>query len=203
MNYIAFEGVDYAGKSTQIALLCNWLTQRHYTPITLYEPTYGPQGTEIRKAIAERHPLTLAEQIDLFTKDRVEHVKSKIRPLLEFVKSHSSFLIIQDRCYLSAPAYQGDSELSMVSLLERQRAIAPIPDLIFLIDVPVTIVLRRRLMSGVKSDLFGRKDILDRVRENYLRLARDCTERIEVVDGRDPPESVSEKIIDILAKELH
>ena len=203
MNYIAFEGIDYAGKSTQIALLSAWLTRRYYTPITLCEPTYGRYGTEIRKLISERHSLTLTEQIDLFTKDREQHVQLKIRPLLKFMESHPSFMIIQDRCYLSAPAYQGDSERSMHFLLEGQRALAPTPDLIFLIDVPVTTVLRRRLISGVEADSFGRKDILDRVRRNYLYLARDCTERIEVVDGRDSPESVSKNVIDILAKELH
>lgn len=202
MKYIAFEGIDFAGKSTQTALLGKWLTQRYYTPIHLFEPTYGRYGKEIRGYIDNNRAFPIEGQIDLFTKDREEHVRCKIQPLLEFIESNTSFLVIQDRCYLSAPAYQADSETSMICLLEKQRTIAPIPDIIFLVDVPVPVALKRQLISDAEASLFERRDVLERVRQNYLRLARKCRERIEVVDGRGPPEAVNGKIADILAREL-
>lgn len=202
LKYIAFEGIDYAGKGTQIALLSDWLACRYYTPITLFEPTYGQYGKRIRKCIIERCTLPIAEQVELFTQDRREHVRWKVKPLLEFVKSHTSFLIIQDRCYLSAPAYQADSEVSMMSLLRGQQSIAPRPDIIFLIDVPVVEALQRRVKSGMDAGIFERKETLERARRNYLFLARRCSERIEVVDGCGPRESVAEEIIKILSKEL-
>ena len=202
MKYIAFEGIDCAGKGTQIALLIEWLALQYYTPVILFEPTYGQYGRMIRKSIIERRTLPVAEQVELFTKDRREHVEWKVKPLLEFVKSHTSFLIIQDRCYLSAPAYQAENEMTMLSLLREQQAIAPTPDIIFLIDVPVVEALERQVKSGMEAGLFERREVLERVRENYLFLARECGERIELVDGCGAPESVSREIIKILTGEL-
>ena len=202
VKYIAFDGIDCAGKGTQIALLNEWLTHRCYTPITLFEPTHGQYGKRIRKSISEGCTLPVAEQIELFTKDRKEHVKYKVAPLLEFVTNHTSFLIIQDRCYLSAPAYQAESEVSMITLLREQQMIAPTPDIIFLIDVPVVEALGRQIKSGIAATLFERQEILERVRRNYLFLARVCRERIEIVDGCGAPEGVSERIIGTLTEEL-
>ena len=203
VNYIAFEGIDYAGKGTQIELLQSWLVRRYYTPIILFEPTYGEYGKVMRQEIVELTDSPSVRQIDLFTKDRQQHVRNKIRPLLNFVQSHHNFLIIQDRCYFSAPAYQASGEAGMLCLLKAQQRIAPPPDIVFLIDLPVDDVMARQVKSGVKATLFEEKDTLERVRKNYLFLAKECASTVKVIDGRGTPKCVNGRITEILAGELN
>ena len=202
LKYIAFEGIDHSGKSTQINLLQEWLTRRNYTPIVLFEPTHGQYGQEIRKYIVESINVPMARQIELFTKDREEHVRKKIQPLLRFVQTHGSFIVIQDRCYLSAPAYQAVGKGSMISLLRAQQELAPTPDIIFMLDVPVNEALERHARSGATATLFERKDILERVRNNYLFLAQACSQTVRIIDGCGTSGHVNRKITETLEKEL-
>lgn len=202
LKYIAFEGIDHSGKSTQIRLLQEWLVHRNYTPIILFEPTHGQYGREIREYIVGSTDLSMARQVELFTKDREEHVRRKIQPLLCFVQAHGSFLIIQDRCFLSAPAYQAEGKSSMISLLRMQQELAPTPDIIFMLDVPVKEALERQLRSGATATLFERKDILERVRKNYLFLAEECGQPVRIIDGCGTSEHVNRTITGILEKEL-
>lgn len=201
-KYIAFEGIDGSGKSTQISLLEKWLTRRNYTPIVLFEPTHGRYGEEIRKLMNGPAKLSMARQIELFTKDREEHVRKKIQPLLRFVHAHGYFIVIQDRCYLSAPAYQAVDKKSMLSLLRLQQDIAPRLDTIFMLDVPVKEALKRHLKSGRKASLFEREDILERVRKNYLFLAEECSRTVRIIDGCGTPGQVNQEITQFLGKEL-
>lgn len=202
LKYIAFEGIDHSGKSTQINLLQEWLAHQNYTPIVLFEPTHGQYGREIRKHIVGSTNISKARQIELFTKDREEHVRKKIQPLLCFVQAHSSFLIVQDRCFLSAPAYQAVGKSSMISLLRTQQELAPTPEIIFMLDVPVKEALERHVRSGTAATLFERKDILERVRNNYLFLAKECSQTVRVIDGCGTAGHVNWKITEILKKEL-
>ena len=202
MKYIAFEGIDGAGKGTQIELLCAWLVKRYYTPITLCEPTYGQYGAEVRKRWLADSDFSRDEQIRLFTLDRREHVEAKVRPLLEFVERHPFFLIVQDRYYLSGPAYQAEGKKTMIELLRSQQNIAPKPDIIFLIDVSVETAVERIAMTEKRSGVFERSEVLERARKNYLFLAGEGSERIKVIDGGAPPEDVSAQIIETLSDGL-
>ena len=201
-KYIAFEGIDHSGKSTQISLLQEWLARRNYTSIVLFEPTHGQYGREIREYIVESIEIPVDRQVELFTKDRKEHVRKKIRPLLCFVQAHSSFLIIQDRCFLSAPAYQAVGKRSMISLLRAQQELAPTPDIIFVLDVPVKEALDRQLRSGATATLFEREEFLERTRKNYLFLAKECRQTVRIIDGCGTSERVNREITEILEKEL-
>ena len=202
LNYVAFEGIDYAGKGTQIALLQPWLARRYYTPINLFEPTYGQYGKAIRKEIVELTHSSTSRQTDLLTEDRRQHVRYKIQPLLDFVRRHPFFLIVQDRCYFSAPAYQGSGKACMLSMLKAQQKIAPPPDIVFLIDLPVDDAIERQVQSGLPATLFERKETLERVRQNYLLIAAEFRSTIKLIDGRGAPECVNRRITKILAKEL-
>ena len=202
IKYIAFEGIDCAGKGAQIMLLSEWLEKRDFTPIRLFEPTNGRYGRRIQKCIVEKAPISVARQIELFTKDREEHVRGRVRPLLDLVKKYKHFFIVQDRCYLSAPAYQADSEEKMFSLLRRQQAIAPAPDIIFLLDIPVDAALQRQGKSKKPVTKFDKKEVLERVRNNYLFLVDKCAERIEVIDGFKSREAVCADVTGILSREL-
>ena len=150
--YVVFEGIDGSGKTTQLTLLCDRLRRLFYTPIRLAEPTYGIYGKNIREHMRKGDGISMERQRELFTLDRREHVKKKLKPALEFIRANESFVIVQDRYYLSASAYQADGEVDMLTLLKEQQSIAPKPDYVFLIDVSPKEAMQR-LLKGSPDDL--------------------------------------------------
>ena len=202
-RYIAFEGIDGSGKSTQIALLCDWLVRRYYTPIRLLEPSYGRYGRAVRKSMDAGDDLPVEKQIELFTLDRKDHVRQKIQPLLRFVRDNNYFVLVQDRCYLSAPAYQAVGTTAIVALLRMQQEFAPKPDVSFLIDTPVAEALRRKRRAVERCNLFETAKILQRARENYLFLAGEGTENITVVDGSKGRTEVHRAVLRNLEEFVH
>ena len=198
LRYIVFEGIDGAGKSTQVSLLCDRLQTLTYTTVRLVEPTYGQYGTRIRTIMNESQNLSIDKQRELFTLDRREHVERKIKPLLAFIEENDAFLIVQDRYYLSASAYQARSEDEMPALLREQQGFAPRPDVVFLLDVPVEIAMERLIKGGKKKSIFETPDLLDKIRGRYLTLAKEKSEPIQVIDATLLAEEVSQKVRDFL-----
>lgn len=198
LRYIVFEGIDGAGKSTQVSSLCDTLEKFSYTTVRLVEPTYGQYGTRIRALMNEGRNSSIERQRELFTLDRREHVERKIKPLLAFIEENDAFLIVQDRYYLSASAYQARSEDELPALLREQQSFAPRPDVVFLLDVPVEIAMERLVKAGKKKSIFETPDLLEEVRDRYLALEEEKSEPIQVIDASLPTEEVSQKIRQIL-----
>lgn len=198
LRYVVFEGIDGAGKSTQVSSLCDRQQKLSYTAIRLVEPTYGQYGMRIRAIMNEGEVLSIEKQRELFTLDRREHVERKINPLLAFIEENDAFFVVQDRYYLSASAYQARSEDEMPALLREQQSFAPRPDVVFLLDVPVEIAMERLIKAGRKKSIFETPDLLEKVRERYLALAKEKSEPIQVIDATLPAEEVSQTIRDFL-----
>lgn len=208
IRYIALEGIDGAGKTTQMKELCGWLMRDSYTPIPLCEPSYGKYGVEIRTRMQEGAALSLPEQVKLFCLDRQEHVESKIDPLLKFMVDNTGFVIVQDRYYLSLPAYQAREETEILHLLTIGQNMAPRPDIVFLLDVSVSTALHRlgsarrnRLGSARRRfDLLEQESVLNRARSNYLFLANEGSEAIELINAEASHEDVHRQIVDVLSQ---
>jgi dTMP kinase len=196
--HIVFEGIDGAGKTTQASLLCEKLARLNYTGVRLLEPTFAKYGLQIREQMARNEDRGQAAQDELFTLDRKEHVERKIKPLLDFIEKHPSFILVQDRYYLSAPAYQADDEDQMIARLREQQAIAPKPDSVILLDLPVEIALDRLRKTRESSTLFETSKFLEKVRQRYLFLADEGSESIEIVDGTQPPAEICDQVIGCL-----
>ena len=175
--YIVFEGIDGAGKSTQIRLLKEWLEANGFRVDTLVEPTDSEVGKLIREilqrpdATTERLQKTLAL---LFAADRM-----LIMDRLE----DESKIIISDRSFISSLAYQEPAE--WVEVLNRY---AKKPDLIILLDLDVAKSVART--SG--KDTFENEEFLTGVKENYLNLAKNYT--CEVIDANNGVNKVSSDI---------
>lgn len=198
VRYIVFEGIDGAGKTTQASLLRERLRALDCTAISLTEPTYGKYGRMVREHMTKGDDISVERQRELFTLDRRQHVEQKIKPLLQFVRQNDSFVIIQHRYYLSAPAYQADGEAEMLALLREQQSFAPKPDIVFLLDLPPELAMDRLKERVGGKSLFEKPATLKKVRDRYLFLVNEGSEHIEIIDAVAAKDEVSESVLSIL-----
>jgi dTMP kinase len=192
-RFIAFEGIDGSGLTTQAGMLRDWFRRERKNCLLTKEPSQGPVGALIIQ-ILRKHANGPQQEIDLdhyfallFAADRLYHLSTLILPALR-----SGTHVITDRYYLSSLAYQGltvDFD-SLAAMNARCRA----ADLTVYLHVPVDACMQR---IGEERrwhpDLYDQSDNLDRVQENFLVMAQRLARRghrIEIVDGDESPEAV-------------
>ncbi|HPD76285.1 MAG TPA: dTMP kinase, partial [Methanoregulaceae archaeon] len=175
---VTLEGIDGTGKSTLVAALAEPLAD--LDPVFTREPGATWVGEAVRRAIAEEtDPVTEAL---LFAADHAAHLAAVIRPALDAGK-----LVISDRYSDSRYAYQQvtldgivPDPLSWLRALHDGWTI--VPDRTFLFMLPVEeALLRLRQKNG--REHFERRDVLVKVQENYLHLARADPARFVIVDA--------------------
>ena len=135
-RFLVFEGIDGAGKSTQIELLAQALRERGLDPVLSREPTDGPWGRRLRES-ATTGRMSAADELAHFIHDRTEHVKQLIEPSLA-----AGRWVILDRYYYSTIAYQGVRGLDPQGLLQQMERLFPKPDRVFLLDLDPAAGLR-------------------------------------------------------------
>lgn len=192
-RYVALEGIDGSGKDTQIALLASRLDGVGITPIVLHEPSHGEHGRALRALMAALSA-DVARQRELFTRDRIDHVRRKIGPALELVRAQPAFALLQNRSLFSAAAYQpyGEADDDLRRTIDEQAAIAPLPELTVILDVDVATAMARLEDRG-RRDALEREDVLARVRGRYLRLA-ELYPTCVLVDASGCPKAVAEAV---------
>lgn len=199
---ISFEGLDGAGKTTQMDLLERWLQSRGVLYVRTREPGGTPLGVEIRRLLLNRPELAidpLAEAF-LFQADRAQHFARLVIPALGEGK-----LVITDRCFDASIAYQGYGRGVGAELVEQLSMLATrrhVPDLTILLDLDPSEVYRRTDTSGDRSGTREERTRFDaeaedfhrRVQEGFRILARAHPERIKVVDASRSPEEIHREI---------
>ncbi len=164
---IAFEGIDGAGKTTQARLAQSALEAQSYRCMFLREPTDGPYGQRIRALARKgRFTLTPMEEFELFIEDRKEDVAENISPALAQKK-----IVLIDRYYYSSIAYQGALGLDKDFIQRENEKVAPRPDLIFYLNMPVELG-RERICTNRQDrlTLFEEHDYLEHVKANFDSL---------------------------------
>jgi dTMP kinase len=184
--FVVIEGIDGAGKSTQAKLLGERLTARGHHVVLSREPTMGQWGKQLR-ASAQTGRLSIEEEVELFLKDRREHVNELILPRLR-----DGSVVIVDRYYFSTAAYQGARGLDPQELIRRNEEFAPEPDLLVLFDLPVEDGLARVRARGDQADHFEQVEQLRRVREIFLSIDKPYLVK---VDARKEPGVIAEEIL--------
>jgi dTMP kinase len=139
---------------------------------------------KLRQSMADGR-LDLDEELDLFLKDRAEHVAQVIRPALEQGK-----VVILDRYYLSTAAYQGARGADPDAILLANEAFAPAPDLVLLLDFDPAAGLQRIRARGDQPNTFEELEQLREVRRIFLGIPRPFMRR---VDAARSPEEVWEE----------
>ena len=177
---VAFEGIDGAGKTTQVRLLEARLRNDGIPFISTKEPTQGSWGQKIRSS-AQSGRMSPADELDAFVRDRREHVAGLIEPSLAAGK-----VVIVDRYYLSTVAYQGARGLDPAALLAL-NSFAPAPDVLIILDVEPSLGLQRIRQRGDRADLFELEEELAKARAIFRALD---LPGLHLIDGTLPIESL-------------
>ena len=183
--YIVFEGIDGAGKSTQIQLLKEWLEDNGLEVETMVEPTDSEVGKLIRKIL--QRPDATTDRVQktlglLFAADRM-----LIMDKLEDEKK----VVISDRSFISSLAYQEPAD--WISVLNKY---AKKPDLLLLLDLDVKTSVSRT--SG--EDTFENEEFLTNVKSNYLELVKDYNH--EIINANNGINKVSSDIKNAVASHV-
>jgi len=192
--FLAFEGGDGAGKSTQVRRLADWLTERGHEVVVTREPGATAIGRRLRQMLLEVHDLGLSARSEalMYAADRAQHVEEVIRPALE-----RGAVVITDRYIDSSIAYQAAGrELSPsdVDRLSRFATRGLLPALTIVIDVPPEVAAERRLLPPDRMESES-LEFHHRVRQGFLDRAARRPRRYFVVDGTKTPTEITSEVI--------
>ena len=191
--FIAFEGGEGIGKSTQSKLLKEWLEQEGESVVLSREPGGTDLGVEIRKILLSHSTGEISPRAEalLYAADRAHHVFSVIRPALA-----NGQVVISDRYFDSSIAYQGAGrvlEPGEVARISRWATESLFPTLTIIIDLPAEIGLGRlKSKDRLESQPIA---FHERVRQEFLQLAAVDPERYFIVDGNQSIDDIHTAII--------
>jgi dTMP kinase len=199
-KFISFEGIEGCGKTTQIALLSEYLKKRAIPHTITREPGGTAVGEGIRKILlnSETIHLTAASELLLFYASRSQNILEKIKPALE-----RGEMVICDRYYHASMAYQGYGRGIPLDFIRKitDLVCSPYrPDLTFLLDIePEVGLARARARNHARTEDEGRFEAEDlefynKVRDGYLELASE-DERIQLIYADRPIEAVHRHIL--------
>jgi dTMP kinase len=191
--FIALEGGEGAGKTTQARLLAIWLREQGYDVITTREPGATKVGMRLRAVLLDTAHAGLSARAEtlLYAADRAEHVASVINPALD-----RGAVVVTDRYVDSSLAYQGAGRKLPAAEVERVNQWATgglVPDLTVLLDMPPAHGLGRRARSADRLEAEP-LDFHERVRSGFLGLARAEPQRYLVLDASRPAAELSREI---------
>lgn len=189
---VSLEGIDGCGKSTQVELLQAKLEQKGFSFISVREPGGTAVGEGIRQVLLQTsYSVTAEAELLLYMAARAELSRQVILPALREDK-----LVLCDRFTDSTLAYQGyggGMDLRWIDRLNWKATGGRLPDLTFLLDLPVEEAAARR---GDTLDRMEKKDVRyhRRVQKGYLEIARREPERIKVINASGGKEELFSEI---------
>ncbi len=190
-KFVTLEGIDGAGKSTLADRLCDHLEELGLSVVFTAEPTQGPYGQIIRKA---NKRFSVQDEIELFAKDRADHLTKIIAPALE-----QGATVICDRYIHSSLAYQGARGVSPKTILAAQSDSLIKPDLVIMLDIPVNLAFQR-LKTTRKHGLtpFESMEGLRSVKSIYDAMDDQIIRRIDAGQSLDDVFSQAVQILEYL-----
>jgi len=208
-TFITFEGIEGSGKSTQIALLANYLTARGVRYVLTREPGGTLIGDQIRKILLDpaNRVLDPAAELLLYAASRAQHLREIIVPALA-----GGANVLCDRFSDATLAYQGYGRglnIEMIRALDRIVTAGMRPDLTLLFDIEAASGIARARgrnnSRGLEAEArFENEELAfhERVRQGYLALLAQEPERIQVVDASSSAEAIQAKVRKILDERL-
>jgi dTMP kinase len=193
--FIAFEGGDGAGKTTQSRLTSIWLRDQGYEVVTTNEPGATKIGMRLRAILLDRETAGLADRAEalLYAADRADHVDAVIAPALR-----RGTIVVSDRYIDSSLAYQGygrNLDLTGLTDVNRWATGDLLPDLTVVLDVPAEVGTARLTAPADRMESESR-DFHERVRKGFRALAAASPERYLVLDASRPQVELTRAIQD-------
>jgi dTMP kinase len=199
-RFITFEGIDGAGKSTQIEALAQWLRERGQAVLITREPG----GTELAEALRElvlRRPMDALTEALLIFAARRDHLRQAIEPALARGET-----VLCDRFTDATFAYQGSGrgfDLAQLTQLESWVQGARQPDLTLWFALAPALAAQRRAAARA-ADRFEAEDIgfFERVHAGYEQRAAQAPQRFARIDAALPPQAVWDRVRAVVDERL-
>jgi dTMP kinase len=207
--FISFEGLDGAGKTTQIELLTRWLETQNISYLRTREPGGTPLGVEIRHLLFSSPNLEITPLAEafLFQADRAQHFSTVVLPALA-----AGTLVVSDRCFDSSIAYQGAARGVGPALVERLSLLATqghAPDLTIFLDLDPAQVHTRTTQDqedGLREEPtrfdLASEPFQRQLRQAFLTLAAAHPERIKVCNAAQAPARLHDEIVALVTQLL-
>jgi dTMP kinase len=199
--FVALDGPDGGGKTTQAARLAAWLRAQDRAVINCRDPGGTPLGDRLRDLVLKRSDLkiSLRAEMLLYMASRAQLVEDVIRPALA-----EGLVVISDRYLLANLVYQGHAgglDLDELRQVGRASTGGLWPDLTIVLDVPRAVAEAR---VGAPRDRIEDRPLTfrERVRSGFLELARSYPSPVVVIDGTAGPDEVAARIQDEVARAL-
>lgn len=195
--FIAIEGTDGSGKSTQAALLAEKLQQEGHKVHLTFEPTNGHIGRLLRSILKGQISVDQKAIAALFLADRLDHILNDQDGLVK--KMTEGYTVISDRYYFSSFAYHS-VYMNMDWVIECNQMCRKIlkPDVTVFVDVPPEVCMGRIIANREVPELYETGEILRKVRNNYLEAFNvlEPEEVVKIVNGNQPVEEVARFVRD-------
>jgi dTMP kinase len=193
-KFISIDGVEGAGKSSQISFIVEYLTSKGIKVLETREPGGTQLGEEIRQVLLHTDTSMQAKtELLLMFAARNEHIECVIKP--ELARGN---WVLSDRFTDASYAYQGGGRgisFKDISHLEQWVMRDFYPDLTLLLDLPIGLGLDRIANRGQK-DRIEQEDVsfFERVRQAYIERAKEYPRRIKCIDASQNIEQVQAQI---------
>ena len=193
--FIAFEGIDGSGKSTQVKLLADNLKQAGHKVYSTSEPTDSRIGSIIKDIFKHKMEADHRVIAGLYVADRLDHLLNKTNGILK--KLEDGYTVITDRYYFSSYAYQG-THMPLHWVIEANSLSAELlrPDINIYIDISPDISITRLNNGRSSLDLYETKANLYNVREKYMEAFEKLksAETVFITEGNRPTEEIAKDI---------
>lgn len=193
--FIAFDGIDGCGKSTQLSRLHDYLFKKdkRVRILSTREPTYGKYGKKIREMLKKhKDPYSDSDKLlELYVKDREDHVENLIKPFLNN-KDDNISIVLCDRYYYSTIVYQHAQGAELKKVIDMNKNFLK-PDLAIILDLNSETALKR-IAKERAIEKFEKIEFMKKLRENFLKLKEILPDNIAVIDTSGNEHKTSEKI---------
>lgn len=196
-NFIAFEGIDGSGKSTQVGILTERLKQEGIYCYATMEPTNSPIGSLIHQILTGRVKTDNRVIAGLFVADRLDHLLNEVDGIMS--KINEGTTVITDRYYFSSYAYHSvDMPMEWVIKANEQSSMILKPTITIFIDVDPDVAMERIAQNRFHQELFEKKSRLIKVRENYKKAFQllEKEEKVVIIDGNQSQEKLADLVWD-------
>ncbi len=194
--FIAFEGIDGSGKSTQVRLLSDRLTQEGQKVHTTFEPTNSRIGTMIRDIFSHKMEADHRTIAGLFVADRLDHLLDNETGMLKMLED--GFTVITDRYYFSSYAYHG-THMSMGWVIDANAMSAALlrPDINIYIDVAPEVSMERIRQARESIEMYETLENLKAVRNKYMEAfdKLSAVEKVCMIDGNRDQSEIAEDVL--------